>query len=197
MPREVLWTVLNLLASSVTSLQYVYHRPEKYNEDWLTRDPGKPRLVPKLGGVARLGIPNKLLVLTGYDADRVKQLIAFFEPVSVLVGLQAGSQFDNQARNVQRCKETLKDEARVEYFEVDAYSEGHGYEAIKEAVKSHLGTANIIMSSLGPKPSAVALYRLHKEHEQTALAYAPSNEVNPDYSRGIGEALCHILHVGE
>ena len=45
------------------------------------------------------------------------------------------------------------------------------------------------MSSLGPKLSAVALYQIHKLHPSTALAYAPSQEYNREYSTGLGETF--------
>ena len=52
------------------------------------------------------------------------------------------------------------------------------------------------MSSLGPKPSAIALYRLKKKYPQTSLAYTPSNEFNRDYSYGIGEKCTGQLEQG-
>jgi len=45
------------------------------------------------------------------------------------------------------------------------------------------------MASLGPKLSAVALYRLHKKYPQTGLVYAPAKEFNPQYSYGITESI--------
>jgi hypothetical protein len=199
-PREVIWTVLDILSDRVKEVQFVYHQPTGYNPEWLTRDPGKPRLVYKLGGLARLGLPTELLVLTGYDTDRVKQLIAFFEPARVMVGLQTGSQFDNQERNVGRSRRALaKEEARASFFQVNAYGEDRGYEAIETEILPRLEDANVIMSSLGPKPSALALFELHRRHPETALVYAPSKEFNREYSYGIDRTVYGMLslhHVG-
>ncbi len=45
---------------------------------------------------------------------------------------------------------------------------------------------NVIMSSLGPKLTAITLYKLHRENEARGLVYAPSNEFSLEYSSGIG-----------
>ncbi len=189
MPRETIWTVLDLLEEVGARVAYVYQKPERYNTEWLSRDPGRPRLVYKLAGIAQLGAPTKLIILTGYDLDRVKQLIAFFEPELSFLGIQVGDQFYNQSLNVEKHKKEFGSDPGVKLFDVDAYSNDQGFNIIEEQIKSHLEHSNFIMSSLGPKPSAVALYRLHKLHPETALAYAPSGEFNPEYSYGIGEPV--------
>lgn len=189
MPRETIWTILDLLDESEPIVRCVYHQPEAYSTEWLSRDPGKPRLVYKLAGEAKLGLHTTLLVLTGYDVDRVRQLITFFEPQCTLLGLQVGDQFDNQSLNVDRHKREFEGEQGIELFNVDAFSEDHGFNAIEKQLEPHLKNSNIVMSSLGPKLSAIALYHLHKKYPGTALAYAPSNEFNPEYSHGIGEML--------
>lgn len=188
MPRETLWTLLNLLEGSSAAISYVYHRPERYNDNWLSRDPGKPRLVYKLAGEAKLGARTLLLVLTGYDPERVAQLVRFFDPHHTLLGIQTGEQYHNQSMNVSKYRQYER-QPGFTIFGLDAYSGDHGFMAIEHQLKSYLQGYNIVMSSLGPKPSAIALYRLKREYPQTALAYAPSNEFNREYSYGIGECV--------
>ena len=45
MPRDTLWTALCLLRQPNVATSYVYHRPRTYDSEWLSRDPGRPRLV--------------------------------------------------------------------------------------------------------------------------------------------------------
>ena len=186
MPRETIWTCLDLLVSRGAIVHYIYNQPERYNSQWLSRDPGEPRLVYKLSGEPRLGLPTKLLVLTGYDVDRVRQMIRFYEPQQTLLGIQVGNQLSNQALNIDKNREAFGKERAVELFDVDAYASDNGFAAIKSRLDVNLGNSNVIMSSLGPKLSAIALYRLHKLYPQTSLAYAPSREYNRRYSVGIG-----------
>ena len=195
MPRETLWTLFDLLDEYGAIIQYVYHTPERYSNEWLSRDPGRPRIVYKLGGEAKLGLSTILLVLTGYDPDRVDQLIRFFDPYYTLLGVQTGEQFNNQTMNVAKYKHYLR-EPGVEVFDLDAYTSNYGFDSIEARLQPYLDKHNIIMSSLGPKLSAIALYQLHKKYPQTALAYAPSNEFNLEYSFGIGKTFTNLLVVG-
>lgn len=182
----------DFLTENRAIIQYVYHTPERYSNEWLSRDPGRPRIVYKLGGEAKLGLPTMLLILTGYDPERVDQLIRFFDPYYTLLGVQSGEQFNNQSMNVANY-EHYKREPGVTLFSFDAYEDDHGFSSIETQLKIYLDNYNIVMSSLGPKLSAIALYKLHEKYPQTALAYAPSNEFNLEYSFGIGKTFTNQL----
>jgi hypothetical protein len=193
MPREVIWILLNVLDGLATSIYWAYHKPETYDPHWLSRDPGRPRLVPKMGGIIRLGMPTKLLLLSGFDLDRAKQLILFYEPELTLLGIQTGSQFDNLSMNAAKHRREFEGSTTVVCFDIDAYSDDHGYDSLKRRVEEQVNDSNLIMTSLGPKPTSVALYRLHRQFPSTALAYAPSNEYNLHYSEGLGDTIFERL----
>ena len=61
MPREVIWWSLSFLMGVGCELRYVYHRPQSYSSEWLTRDTDRPRLVYQHSGIAKLGKPTALL----------------------------------------------------------------------------------------------------------------------------------------
>ena len=186
MPRETIWTTFDLLESESAKVQYVYYEPKRYNKQWLSRDPGEPRLVYKLSGEPRMDLPTNLLILTGYDVDRIRHLIQSFEPQRTLLGMQTGNQLSNQTLNIERTKKEFQGEPSIDWFDVDAYANDHGFEAIKSQLDQTLKNSNVIMCSLGPKLSAIALFRLHKLYPQTSLAYNPSKEFNRRYSFGLG-----------
>ena len=134
MPRETLWTLLDFLTENRAIIQYVYHTPERYSNEWLSRDPGRPRIVYKLGGEAKLGLQTMLLILTGYDPERVDQLIRFFDPYCTLLCVQTGEQFNNQSMNVANY-ERYKREPGVTLFSLDAYEADHGFSSIEAQLK--------------------------------------------------------------
>jgi hypothetical protein len=189
MPREIIWELLWFLDLRGSKSQYVYYRPASYHDEWLTRDPQKPRLVFKLSGESKLGVKTALVVLAGYDSERISHLKNYFEPSAMLLGLQAGS---SDAKNDERMREHLKrfgDDVGTHLFDLNAFSLDHGQSAIESELQQLAQDYNIIMSSLGPKTTAIALYRIHRKNRKIGLAYAPSREFNREYSLGIGSAL--------
>ena len=196
MPRDTLWSTLWLLKTSQGRVQYAYHRPGSYSPEWLSRDPGRPRLVYKLSGIATLGRPTCLIITTGFDPERTRQLMWFYEPRQICLGFQTGEQYHNQDLNVERHRSALKDEYRefdVQEFWVDAYGPDHGEAAVTEKVMAERDAHNVVMSSLGPKLGAVALLRVHLAHPETALSYTPSSEYNSEYSKRLGETVTGML----
>lgn len=196
MPRDAIYAILSFLQYYGADVNYVYYRPKKYNSDWLSRDPGQPRLVFKHSGIARLGCKTVLVIMTGFDAERTDQLINYFEPDIAFLGFQKGKQFENYKQNIKRHKEFLvrwKAKTTVNIFSLDAYSKDHGYKILENKIKKYLDDSNIIVSSLGPKPSAVALYRLCKKKPTIAIAYVPSREFNLDYSQGLGRGVAGVI----
>ena len=191
MPREVIWSVLFWLEASAVDVRYVYNRPEKYAEDWLARDPNDPRLVYKLAGTLEIGRPTALVAVTGFDENRCRQAVEFYEPVRILVATQRGDQYGNDVRNVG--SSFGLGDTRVERIEVDAFCEDHGYGMLRKRVGELCERYNVILCSFGPKPSAIALFRLQRELPETALAYIGCKEYNPEYSSGLGSAITGVV----
>ena len=200
MPREAIWTTFFILDVLESRVGYAYHEPESYDQEWLSRDPGRPRFVLQMSGEAQLGRHTVLLVTTGFDPSRTAQLIKTFEPALTLMALQKGEQFGNVALNVQPHQDLSADEGPkfqehypCESFLIDAYSPDHGRAAIESKLQDHLNDSNVVMSSLGPKLTSVALYQIHRRYPETALVYAPSREYNPNYSISIGDTIMGVL----
>ena len=131
MPREIIWVSLWALENRHARVTCVYYPPEKYGP-WLTKDPGEPRLVYKLGGELAFGQPTKLLVISGYEEHRIRQLIQRFEPVEVLVGYHDGSTVDNPPNTAIR-KDAFKDAEALGLsdFPYDAVADDWGFTEIE------------------------------------------------------------------
>ena len=191
MPRQTLWSLLLLLEEKEASGRYMYSPPESYGK-WLSRDPGEPQLALKLGGEMEFGRGTVLVMVTGFDLARAWQMVRTFDPAFVHVMIQKGSQFDNMRRNRDLHRTLRMGEGtgrRVGETEVDAYADDHGFGAIMSVVAKHVDIRNVVMASLGPKPSALALYRVQRRFPSTGLVYSPAMEYNAEYSKGIGESI--------
>lgn len=190
MPREIIWYVLWQFEHSSMAMRYVYYSPEKYGEDWLSRNPQSPRLVYKLSGLASPSAKTALLVTVGFDLQRVKRLISWYEPAKLLIGFQSTSPFERNNTTMVGYRNTLEKEYKKEFdcemFELDAFAEDRGMRAIQEKLEQLDSSYNVIMGSLGPKLTAITLYRLQRENEKRGLVYAPSNQFSQEYSSGIG-----------
>jgi hypothetical protein len=146
-----------------------------------------------MSGISRIGDRTALLVLAGYDVDRVKHLVDRFEPAITLLGLQKQSVDSSNQIRMKAQQEAFKDNTAVVQFWVDAYSYDHGMSAVSAALEPYHPNHNILMASMGPKLSAVALYQLHRRDETLGLVYLPSREFNLDYSHGIGDSIWGTL----
>lgn len=192
MPREAIWGICHELNQRRIEIQFTYHKPEEY-ADWLSRDPGRPRLLYKLSGVQYLGRQTALIIQTGYDTDRVKQLERLFEPDKVILALQTGDQFGNAAQNRNKHINAFSSRRDIETFDVDGYSIDSIYESFMAQIEFIVGSYNVVISSLGPKVGALALYKTKNTFPDISMCYAPSNEFNQEYSKGISDSVYGVL----
>lgn len=183
-PREIIWFVLHFLEQNGSVVDCTYSRPQQYGE-WLSKDPGTPRFVFYHSGITKLSSPTALLIVSGFDLERAKQLINFFEPKRAILAIQKGEQFENDSKNKDKHINKLKRLCEIDYFELDTYAPDGGYLTLEKEIPSLVENYNVIATSLGPKPSAVALYRLQNKFKDIALCYVPSLTYNTDnYSTG-------------
>ena len=192
MPREIIWYVLWMIEQDNVIARYVYHSPREYGDDWLSRDPRAPRLVYKLSGIASPSAKTALLVTVGFDPPRAERLIRRYEPAKLIIGVQSSSQFPRNDEMMAVYHETVNKynkEYDCKIFELDAFAEDRGMAAIQEVLEPLGSSYNIIMSSLGPKLTAITFYKLQRQREEIGLVYAPSNQFSQDYSSGIGDCF--------
>ena len=189
MPREIIWYVLWEIEQSSAVGRYVYYSPENYGDDWLSRDPQPPRLVYKLSGLALPSAKTAILVTAGFDFQRVKRLLNWYEPAKVIIGIQTEIQFKRSSTTIENYGSTLRKEYDCDIFNLNAFAEDRGMGIIQEKLDQIDSSYNVIMSSLGPKLTAITLYKLQRQKQERGLVYAPSNQFNQEYSSGIGKCF--------
>lgn len=185
MPRDIIWYILWIIEQNSISASYVYYSPKKYGQ-WLSRDPQSPRLVYKLSGTALPSARTALLITTGFDLQRVKRLINWFEPKKLMIGIQSATQFERNKAAIIEYRRMLEKESDCSIFELDAFGEDRGISAIEQQLQNIGSSYNIIMSSLGPKLTAITLYQIRRKRKEIGLVYPPSKQYNKNYSHGIG-----------
>jgi len=201
MSRNIVWTIIYFLRNKVKTINIVYHKPQTYAKDWISREPDQPRLLLKHSGIYDLGKETSLIIITGFDEERTKYMLNKYEPKKVYLLVQIGAQFDNSDRNnaeshKQICRKYGLREEDIILMSIDAYSNDLGFSTIDSAINAE-SESNVILASFGPKPSAVAAYRCYMQHPEIALCYLPCNEYNPNYCQGIGDTVSYTLNFPE
>lgn len=189
MPREVLWITLDLLTECGIPGAIIYHAAVSHGS-WCGCEPEPPHIVPKLGGLPLINRPTKLLIASGYDEDRSEQFISTYEPIETLILFQDGVNEENVHRNEKQHKLRFGNRgASLRFESVDFYSADWGTKRTIEIASSFADGGNLILASLGPKPSAVALFEAHRLLPTSSLAYAPCRNYNPEYSVGMKQVV--------
>jgi len=184
MPRFLIWFVMHFSEYYKNNTAYVYFQPERYEKcEWLTSDTEEPRLVFKHSGIFLPDQPTVLIIQTGFDIERVNQLIYSYEPNKVYLGAQVGEQFNNAIENLRKHKEHLQYQ-EIEYFEIDAFKGDYGYASMERIILDNKNTHNIIVSSFGPKPASLAMFKLNQEYPEIGLSYVLVKNYNDCYSHG-------------
>lgn len=186
MPREIIWMMLYNLKHKVKDIRYFYHKPEEYNKEWLTREPDTPRLLFKHSGVMAPDKQTTLIIIPGFDSERVAQLVNFYDPKKIVLGIQSGIQFSNDTRNNIRM---FKVEVDTEEINIDAFADDLGFSAIDTAIIGLNEAYNIVLASLGPKLTALSMYKIYQKFPDIGLSYLPCKEYNLNYSKGTGDMV--------
>lgn len=189
MSRNIIWMLLFFCRQKYLKITYTYYKPQCYNSLWISKDPDIPKLLFKHSGIIELGKPTSLLVLTGFDPERVIQLVNYYDPKTIVLGIQKGQQFENGDRNNREKYADLISKRGAVTFDIDAYSPVMGFEILNANIKVLLESSNLVVASLGPKTGAIPLYKCFIEHPEIALTHVPCKQYNPDYCKGIGETI--------
>lgn len=199
MSRNLIWVLLFFLKEKVQDVGIVYHQPLNYSNEWLSRDADLPRLLFKHSGLISIDKQTLLVIVTGFDSERTKQLVYFYNPSKVILLIQEPNKFDGNVRNTPRihADECMNLGVKTDYKMIDCYSGDWGYGVLEGVVSENLANYNIIVSSLGPKLSAVSVYRTFLEHPEIALTYIPCKDYNVNYCQGIGDSLEYNFHFGK
>ena len=131
-----------------------------------------------------MGAPITLCLFSGFDAERDKKLIRYFEPDNIIIVCQFDSIYENHREDAAKIKKAFDRNEEIKWLEIDF--KDSSYIILKQLRKivTKFDKSNIIMSSHGPKLSAITIYKYFVHHPKVSLAYTPSLDVNIKYSEG-------------
>lgn len=181
-PRETIWTLMFFLKKKLNHIHFAYFKPLEYDENWLTRNHKNPRLLFKHSGVFNLNKQLVLFIITGFDENRLEAMIEFYEPNKVVLLCQDGKQFNNLERNKGLNE---NNSIKLEKIIFNSYNIIEATETLNNLTKKYKDF-NIIISSQGPKTSALSTYKSYlMSDNRIALAYVPAKDFSHKYSIGI------------
>jgi len=183
-PRETIWTLFFFLKRKLQSLNYIYFRPKKYCNEWLTKNHKFPRLLFKHSGLFDLNKKLALFVIAGFDNARLEQLIDFYEPSKIVIFYQNGNYF----KNIDRDEKFYSFIKRFDHeiVKINTYDVQETTNKIFDQFLTYKNEYNIIIDSQGPKISAMSVYDVYlKSEEKIGLAYVAAKDFNSKYSEGI------------
>lgn len=185
-PRETVWTFLFFLKNQSAKVDFIYYKPMSYdkNESGLTKNHKNPRLLFKHSGIFDISKKLVIFIITGFDNSRTDLLIEHFEPAKVIYLSQIGDQFENQKRNCGISPKTAFENILMENIAIDSYNILDTFEILSHLVEENFDY-NVIITSQGPKTSAISTYMTYLKYSNIALAYVPAREFSGQYSYGI------------
>lgn len=185
MPRSAMYMILHFLDYHKINYKILYYNAKSHggqHSKIITRNPLEPKLVLQHSGVSDIDKKTLLVILVGYDIKRVYQLFNYFEPYNVILGIETNNQTDSLLLEEEK---RFHDIHSKEIMHINSFEKENINNALEKYVTPKLKDYNIILCSLGPKLSAVELYKYNIKYPETALAYVSSKDYDENYSNDI------------
>jgi len=193
--REALLTTLTLIRCWYpdASVRILYVSPSEHGE-WLSRG---CKLVRNALGFAGEHDPNRrslLVVLSGFETERVLHLIEEHEPTKVLLGLgnpPTNSEFLARNRDEQKLVLARQD---VERFEFPANDIVGCADILKKLVTDHIDEYNIAIAPMSTKLTTISVFLIAEAYPDVQVTHCVPDEYNTeDYSCGISDIYIDSL----
>ncbi len=185
MPRSAMYMILHFLDFNNIKYEIVYYNAKSHGGEqnkMITKNPLEPKLVLQHSGISDIDKKTLLVIFVGYDIKRVYQLFNYFEPYNVILGLETNNKTDSLLLEEEK---KFHDIHSKEIIQLNSFEKGNIAQVLEKYVTPNLKEYNIILCSLGPKLSAVELYKYNVKYPETALAYVSSKNYDENYSSDI------------
>ena len=184
--REALIVCCALLKANIRSMaiQAVYVSPIRHGS-WLSRGFRSVRNVIGFSGIYDSTQPATLVVLTGFEPERVSKIIEEHEPYRVLLGVgDPPTSPSFLSRNLAE-QELILARQNVEEFRFPTTDVKECLKRLKEVTAPFLLDSNVIIAPMSTKMSTLAVWQLAEMCPEIQITYCVPGEYNiVGYSSG-------------
>jgi len=177
----ILLRVTNLIKHNVDSVTLLYTPANSMSNDWLSRGVSEFRSVIGYPGNISPDKPLHLVVMTGFEVERARQLIDEYEPVKISIGI--GDEHESINRDLYKNNKKFVEQLSNYYLnsvENFSFSLRDPYLA-KKALETHINQYddyNTVIAPMNNKVSTIAAGLYAIENEEVQLCYAQVVEYN-------------------
>ena len=193
--RDQLITLLYYLKSNFASLyiRTIYVSPQNHGS-WLTKGYKTIRNVIGFPGSHKSSLPTLLVVLSGFEPERIERLIDEHEPTKVLLGIgDPPTKVDFLSRNISLQKFIL-DKQSVDGFKFSANAINECKNTLEKMFEQYCGNYNIILAPMSTKLSTVAAFLAIESYPEIQITYCVPSEYNyKSYSDGMEDIFIDLL----
>lgn len=194
-PKHQLLVLLYFLRNSkiINKIRLLYSRPLEYGS-WLSSGYDKSLLLPFFEGPISLENKLALLVLSGYEPERILHLIDDIEPSATFIASSSpgtAPRFIELGRETAELVHTLRD-IQTELWEIPANDPFECREIITRKLDEYKDY-DFFVAPVGPKLVVIGLYLAYEKHKNFRIIYPfPALYNTEDYSSGF-DGLYEII----
>lgn len=188
--RETLLILLRVLTMPYiiehTNIKLIYMPAQSYQEDWMTKGVREIRPILGFSGLLSPSKPSLLVMLTGFEDERMRTVIDIFEPSHILLGKPCKESSVNE--ELFSISERKYNELKSEYehliiddgFTFSCKEIQKTKDVILNIYNKYSDNYNVIIAPLNNKISTlgVAFAALHEDGIQ--ICYPSANQYNID-----------------
>lgn len=193
--RMDLIILLDYLVSYIENvkIKLIYVSPEGHGE-WLSNGYSEITNIPGFCGEFDVLKPTALIILSGFEKERPKNLIEAYEPQEVFLGVSNPAVQEAFGERNANSQAELSHCPNVQQFKFSARDIKECCDNIERIIKERNIDYNIVLAPLCTKLTAVACFLLAKKYPEIQLVYCYPQEYNYEtYSNGMSKLFVEYL----
>ncbi|WP_323170911.1 hypothetical protein [Natrialba sp. PRR66] len=186
--REALLVSFNILYSLSNNIttRILYATPQEHGE-WLSSGYRLVRNIIGFAGIQNSSKPTLLVILSGFEQDRVINTIEETEPAKVLMGIGDPPTKEHFLDENKQRQELVLNRQDTERFYFPANSISGSRQVIDDLISEYSDEYNILLSPMSTKLSTLGAWDTARNSEEVQVLYTvPGNYNLENYSSGIG-----------